>query len=136
MTGGSGLSAPRREGTVTGGWPALGERGCCGERAECGPREEENGPRFGVGSGRREGRELGLAGEGKSGPGWAQVEGWAAIGFLLSYFYFFSFSISNQTNLGEIKFKFEFTTSTQTTKAMHQHECINKVLTLDKILIT
>ena len=46
------------------------------------------------------------------------------------------FSISNKTNLGEIKFKFEFTTSTQTRKAMHQHECINKVLTLDKILIT
>ena len=44
-----------------------------------------------VGSGRREGRELGLAGEGKSGPEWAQVEGWAAVGFLLSYFYFFSF---------------------------------------------
>ena len=55
MTGGSGLSAPRREGTVTGGWPALGERGCCGERTECGPREEENGPRFGLGQGEGKG---------------------------------------------------------------------------------
>ena len=48
----------------------------------------------------------------------------------------FLFLIQSNTKLGEFKFKFEFTTSTQTTKAMHQHECINKVLTLDKILIT
>ena len=61
---------------------------------------------------------------------------WAAEEFGLGWVFSYVFSISNQTNLGEIKFKFEFTTSTQTTKAMHQHECINKVLTLDKILIT
>ena len=46
-----------------------------------------------VGSGRREGRELGLAGEGKSGPGWAQVEGWAAVGFGVCWVFFFSISI-------------------------------------------
>ena len=55
MTGGSGLSASRREGTVTRGRPALGERGCWAERAECGPREEENGPCFGLGQGEGKG---------------------------------------------------------------------------------
>ena len=52
---------------------------------------------------------------------------WAAEEFGLGWVFSYVFSISNQTNLGEIKFKFEFTTSTQTIKAMHLHECINKV---------
>ena len=74
---------------------------------------------------RRRAREKGKSGlRGEGGPA---NRLWVGFGFLLSYFYFFSFSISNQTNLGEIKFKFEFTTSTQTTKAMQQHEGINKV---------
>ena len=91
--------------------------------------------------------EAGLSGESKLGRhawagkrevamGRAELQGFGLVWTLLVGFGFWktsmSFSISNQTNLGEIKFKFEFTTSTQTTKVMHQHECINKVLNLDK----
>jgi hypothetical protein len=55
---------------------------------------------------------------------------WA--GFGLSSFFLFSTSISyfkltQTTQLFEFKNKFEFNPSTQTIKAMHQHECINKV---------
>ena len=72
------------------GWRAVREGGPSGGGWPAGRRKRAA---LWVGSGRREGRKLGLAGEGKSGPGWAQVEGWAAVGFGVCWVFFFSISI-------------------------------------------
>ena len=58
---------------------------------------------------------------------------WFLVSFPLFLFYFL---FQTPLNLFEFKFKFEFNPNTQTNKLMHQHECNNKILALDKILIT
>ena len=86
---------------------------------------------------------------GPPGLGWKkESEPWAAssfvgltgLGFPMGWFLVlgflsispFLFLFQTNTQLGEFKFKFEFTTSTQTIKLMHQHECNNKILNLNK----
>jgi hypothetical protein len=84
-------------------------------------------------------RRLGQAG---SGLGWwasGMGFGLGCFGFEFSFsFYFFSFLNLIQTNLTQMNpnLKFEFTQALKQIKQnVHQHECNNKVLTLDKILI-
>ena len=84
---------------------------------------------------------------GRGGRNWAgRVEGeegrelgqgnWVGLGFgfldLGFLFFFFSISKTNTQILIEFKFQFEFKPSTQTKGTMHQHECNNKFLNLDK----
>jgi len=57
--------------------------------------------------------------------------GWVSFSFSICYF-----NLTQPIKLFEFKFEFEFNPNTQTNKLMHQHECNNKILALDKILIT
>ena len=56
-------------------------------------------------------------------PGWVRF---------LSFSISFAFLIQTPLKLFEFKFKFEFNPNTQTKRTMHQHECNNKFLNIDK----
>ena len=94
-----------------------------------------------VGLRRGEGVGLLASGPGEGREEWAgRSWSWAGLGFPKGWFLVLGFSsispflflFQTNTQLGEFKFKFEFTTSTQTIKLMHQHECNNKILNLNK----
>jgi hypothetical protein len=69
--------------------------------------------------------------------GWASRVGFGTkLGWVLSFIspvhFSFLFLIQTTQILIEFKFQFEFKPSTQAKRTMHQHECNNKFLNLDK----
>ena len=101
----------------------LGLVGCCGGRSgPCAGLAERERNWAGRVEG-EEGRELGQG-------NWVGLGfGFLDLGFL---FFFYFISKTNTQILIEFKFQFEFKPSTQTKGTMHQHECNNKFLNLDK----
>ena len=90
-----------------------------------------SGPAIWLGGRERRGRRPGPVSEFGLEHGLQAGLGWVSFSFSICYF-----NLTQPIKLFEFKFEFEFNPNTQTNKLMHQHECNNKILALDKILIT
>jgi hypothetical protein len=72
---------------------------------------------------------------GRAGPLGGERGNWAGVlvsSFFLLFFLFSFFLSYFKLKLLDFKFKLEFNPSTQTKRTMHQHECNNRILNLDK----